>query len=80
MKTLSQNYNTKGYQMKRIKSIKQRAMKNERLQEYLKEAGLSFNEVSIKELTSKGWRVLQKGVSEAEILVTGCKIKLVLPL
>lgn len=66
--------------MKRIKSIKQRAMKNERLQEYLKEAGLSFNEVSIKELTSKGWRVLQKGVSEAVILIMSGKFQILLPL
>jgi hypothetical protein len=63
-----------------LDAIRKRAMNNERLQEYLKEAGLSFNEVSIKELTSKGWRVLQKGVSEAVILIMSGKIKLVLPL
>jgi ABC-type nitrate/sulfonate/bicarbonate transport system substrate-binding protein len=63
-----------------LETIRKRAMQNKRLQEYLKEAGLSFNEVSIKELTSKGWRVLQKGVSEAVILIMSGKIQLVLPL
>jgi hypothetical protein len=66
--------------MKRIKSIKQRAMKNERLQEYLRENNLSLAEVSIKELTSKGWRTLQSGVSEAVILIMSGKFQILLPL
>jgi uncharacterized membrane protein (DUF106 family) len=68
-----------------LNTIRKRAMNNERLQEYLKEAGLSFNEVSIKELTSKGWRVLQKDASKKDaskpmILILSGKIQLVLPL
>jgi hypothetical protein len=63
-----------------LETIRKRAMNNERLQEYLKEKGLNFDEVDVKELTSKGWRVLQKGVSEAVILIMSGKIKLVLPL
>jgi hypothetical protein len=60
-----------------LDAIRKRAMNNERLQEYLKEAGLSFNEVSIKELTSKGWRVLQKGSEAVELLLIGEKIQIV---
>ena len=65
---------------KTIQTIKERAVKNERLQKYLKEAGLSFNEVSIKELTGKGWRILQNGASEAVILVMSGKFQILLPL
>jgi 5-deoxy-D-glucuronate isomerase len=63
-----------------LETIRKRAMKNKRLQEYLKEAGLSFNEISIKELTSKGWRTLQSGVSEAVILIMSGKFQILLPL
>ncbi|GAX87008.1 conserved hypothetical protein [Lebetimonas natsushimae] len=68
-----------------LNTIRKRAMQNKRLQEYLKENNLSLAEVSIKELTSKGWVTLQKDaskkdVSEAMILISSGKIQLVLPL
>jgi hypothetical protein len=65
---------------KTIQTIKERAVKNERLQRYLKDNNLSFRDVKISELTDKGWRVLQAGVSEADILIMSSKFQMLLPL
>jgi len=63
-----------------IHTIKQKAFKNKKLRSYLKENNFTFKDVNILELTSKGWRVLQKGISQIEILIIDGKINLLLPL
>ncbi|WP_024789037.1 hypothetical protein [Lebetimonas sp. JH292] len=60
--------------------IREKALNNKRLQDYLKEHKLTFNDLNILEFTDKGWEVLQKGLAQVEILIISGKLSLILPL
>ncbi|WP_024786793.1 MULTISPECIES: hypothetical protein [unclassified Lebetimonas] len=65
---------------KKLIPLREKALKNKRLQDYLKEHKLTFSDVNILELTDKGWEVLQKGLAQIEILIISGTLNLILPL